>query len=87
MNTTSIRKRFVTGAMGAAIAGMAAPALLFLAPGTAQAAQPTQDVISEHGGATITQRPGHIAVYAEPQAVSAPHVWGPFTSVLSILED
>ncbi len=82
MNTIPIRKRFV---LGAAIAGMAAPALLFLGAGTAQAAQPTQDVVSEHGGVTITQRPGHIAIYAEPQDVTSPLVWGPFTSVLPIL--
>jgi hypothetical protein len=85
MNTTNTRKRIVTGAVGAAIASMAAPALLFLAAGTAQAAQPTQDVVTEHGGATITQRPGHVAIYAEPQPVSPPLVWGPFSSPLYIL--
>jgi len=83
MNTTPNRKRFV---LGAAIASMAAPALLLLGAGTAQAAQPTQDVVTEHGGATITQRPGHVAIYAEPQEVTSPLVWGPFPSVLPILE-
>jgi hypothetical protein len=86
MNTTNTRKRIVTGAVGAAIASMAAPVLLFLAAGTAQAGQPTQDIVTEHGGATITQRPGHIAIYAEPQLVTPPLVWGPFPSVLSLLE-
>jgi hypothetical protein len=82
MNTTPIRKRL---AVGAAIAGMAAPALLFLGTGIAQAAQASQDVVTEHGGATITQRPGHVAIYAEPHEVSSPLVWGPFASVLPIL--
>ncbi|HVQ49255.1 MAG TPA: hypothetical protein VMS92_04330 [Mycobacterium sp.] len=81
MNT----KNIVAGGI-AGIAAVVAPALLFLGGGTAQAAQPAQDVISEHGGATITQRPGHIAIYAEPQEVSPPLVWGPFSSVVPILE-
>jgi hypothetical protein len=81
MNTARTARKFVTGAVGAAIAGMAAPALLFLAAGTAQAAQ----VVTEHGGATITQSPGHVAIYAEPQEVTPPIVWGPFPSVEAII--
>lgn len=77
MNTTPICKRFVTGAVGAAIAGVATPALLFLGAGTAQAAQ---DV-------TTIQRPGHVSIKAEPPRVSPPRVWGPFTSPLPILGD
>lgn len=84
MNTTSIRKRFIAGAMGAAIAGMAAPALLFLGVGTAQA----MPNISEHNATTITtQHPGHIAIRVAPPLVSPPHVWGPFASLELLLAD
>jgi hypothetical protein len=37
MNTTHTRTKFVTAAVGAVVATMAAPALLFLSAGTAQA--------------------------------------------------
>jgi hypothetical protein len=84
MSTTSIRKRFVAGTLGAAIAGMAAPALLFLGAGTAQA---TPD-IREHKATTITtQRPGHVAIQVEPPLVSPPLVWGPFPSLEALLDD
>lgn len=84
MITTSIRKRFIAGAMGAAITGMAAPALLFLGAGTAQA----MPNISEHNATTITtQRASHIAIQVAPPLVSPPHVWGPFSSVEVLLAD
>jgi hypothetical protein len=84
MNTTSNRKRFVAGALGAAIAGMAAPALLFLGAGTAQALPD----ISEHNATTIrTERHGHVAIQVKPQLVSPPLVWGPFPSLEVLLAD
>jgi hypothetical protein len=43
MNTTHARKKFVTAAVGAAVATMAAPALLILSAGTAQAFNPQPD--------------------------------------------
>jgi hypothetical protein len=81
MNTTRTQQRVVTAAIGAAIAGMAAPALLFLGAGTGHAAQ----VVTEHGAATITQSPGHVAIYTKPQEVTSPIVWGPFPSVEAII--
>jgi hypothetical protein len=84
MITTPVRKRFIAGAMGAAIAGMAAPALLFLGAGTAQA----MPDISQHNATTITtQRASHIAIQVAPPLVSPPHVWGPFSSVEALLAD
>lgn len=85
MITTPIRKRIIAAAIGAAIAGIAAPALsLFLDAGTAQA-MPT---ISEHNATTITtQRASHIAIQVAPPLVSPPHVWGPFSSVDALLAD
>ena len=46
MNTTHTRQNRLTAAIGAAVIGVAAPALLFLGTGTAHAIQD----ISEHGG-------------------------------------
>jgi hypothetical protein len=43
MNTTHTRKKFLTAAVGAVVATMAAPALLFLSAGTAQAFNPQPD--------------------------------------------
>jgi hypothetical protein len=43
MNTTPTRKKFLTAAVGAVAATMAAPALLFLSAGTAQAFNPQPD--------------------------------------------
>ncbi len=78
MNTISMRKRIVTGIVGAAIAGAAAPALLFLGAGTAGAAATT----------TFTHRaPGHVSIHVEPEAVSAPLVWGAYDSPAPILAD
>ena len=79
MNTTT--KRIVTGALGAAIASIAAPAVLFLGAGTAQAAE----YAHEAGPVTITQRAGHVDIFAQPQQVTPPLVWGPFPSVAAIL--
>jgi hypothetical protein len=77
MNTTSNHKRIFAGAVGAAIAGMAAPALLFLGAGTAQA----MPAFGEHGATTITtQRPGHVAIQVAPPLVSPPLVWGQYSS-------
>jgi hypothetical protein len=84
MNTTPIRKRFVTGAVGAAIAGMAAPALLFLGTGIAHA---VPDVTERTATTITTQRPGHVAIQVKPPRVSPPLVWGQFSSPLYILGD
>ena len=73
MNTTSNRKRFVAGALGAAIAGMAAPALLFLGAGTAQA-------LPDNATTITTQRPGHVSIQVSPPLVSPPLVWGQYSS-------
>jgi hypothetical protein len=83
MNTTSNRKTFVAGGLGAAIVGMAAPALLFLGAGTAQA----MPDISEHNATSTIQRPGHVAIQVAPAPVSPPLVWGPFPSLEDLLAD
>ena len=49
MNTTHIRTKLITAAVSAAIAGAAAPALLFLGAGTAEAVQD----VSERGAVAI----------------------------------
>jgi hypothetical protein len=43
MNTTHTRKKFLSTAVGAVVATMAAPALLFLSAATAQAFNPQPD--------------------------------------------
>jgi hypothetical protein len=43
MNTTHTRKKFLTAAVGAVAATIAAPALLFLSAGTSQAFNPQPD--------------------------------------------
>jgi hypothetical protein len=63
------------------VAGAAAAAIA-VAPG-ASAASVTTTVDS--GSATTTQRPGHVAIQANPPDVSPPHVWGPFSSPHFIL--
>jgi hypothetical protein len=87
MNTTTIRKRFVTGAIGAAIVGTGAPALLFIGIGTAQAAATTPDVSQSQATTTTIQTPGHVAIHVEPGTVSAPLVWGAFASPTFIVGD
>jgi hypothetical protein len=82
MNTTPIGKKFVASAIGAAIAGTAAPALLFLGKGIAQA---VPDVTERTATTITTQRPGHVAIQVKPPHVSPPRVWGPFSSPLYIL--
>jgi hypothetical protein len=95
MRTTPTRKRFITGAVGAAIAGMAAPALLFLGAGTAQAVP-----VSERGPVAIIdgslpnvptinthRQPGHVSIKAVPPLVSPPLVWGAFDSPAPIVGD
>ena len=82
MNTTKIRNTFAASVVGAAI--VAAPALLLIGAGTAQAAS-NLDV---HAATTIiTQHPGHVAVQVEPAPVSAPIVWGQYDSPSYIQED
>ena len=81
MNTTPIRKRFVAGA---AIAGVATPALLFLGTGIAQA---VPDVTERTATTITTQRPGHVAIQVKPPLVSPPLVWGPYPSLDFILDD
>jgi hypothetical protein len=51
MNTTHIRTKSVTAALGAALAAVAAPALLFLGAGTAHAIQDVNDIIDP--GSTV----------------------------------
>jgi hypothetical protein len=95
MNTTRIYKRVVTGAVGAAIAGAAAPALLFLGAGTAQAVPVSErgpvaiiDGSLPHVPTIITQRaPGHVSIKAVPPLVSPPLVWGAFDSPAAIVGD
>jgi hypothetical protein len=41
----------------------------------------------DSGNATTTQRPGHVAIQAEPPDVSPPRIWGPFSSPMFILGD
>ena len=62
----------------------AAAAAIAVAPG-ASAASVTTTVDS--GSATITQRPGHVAIQANPPDVSPPSIWGPFSSPHFILGD
>jgi hypothetical protein len=95
MKSTRTRKRIVSAA---AFAAMAAPTLLFLGTGTAQAIEPgSASAIIQHGNlnesplqrnaTTITQRPGHVAIHAIPQPVSAPRIWGQFTTPQQIMAD
>lgn len=95
MKSTRTRKTIVRAA---AFAALAAPTLLFLGTGTAQAIEPgSASAIIQHGNlnesplhrnaTTITQRPGHVAIHAVPQPVSAPRIWGHFTSPLPIVGD
>jgi hypothetical protein len=82
MNTTKIRNGFAATAVGAAI--VAAPALLLIGAGSAQAALN----LDPHAATTITtQHPGHIAIQVKPAPVSAPIVWGQYDSPSYILED
>lgn len=39
------------------------------------------------GGATLCQRSGSVEIHAEPPRVSAPHVYGPFSSPPPFLFD
>ena len=82
MTTTPNRKKF---AVGAAIAGMAAPALLLLGTGIAQAAQSPLGPLEHHASVTTTQSPGHVLIQTVPERVSPPLVWGPFTNPLPII--
>jgi hypothetical protein len=94
MQTTHIHKRFVTRAVGAAIAGAAVPALLFLGAGTAQAALAADeygviaiidDAVPGPARTNVIERPGHVSIQTEPSLVTPPIVWGPFSSPLPIL--
>ncbi len=86
MNTNTIRRRVVTGAIGAALVGAAAPALMFLWTASAHAAAVTPDG-GQHAAATTTQRPGHVAIHVEPAPVSPPLVWGAHSSPIFIVGD
>ena len=72
--------RYLTTLLGAG----AAAAAIASAP-AATAATPT--TTHDSGGATTTQRPGHVAIHAEPPQVSPPQVWGPFSSPWFLLND
>lgn len=52
MNTTPSRKKSITAALGTAVAALAAPAMLFLGAGSAQAAS-TLDTSSDALGVTV----------------------------------
>jgi hypothetical protein len=52
MNTTTNRKKSITAVLGAAVAALAAPAMLFLGSGTAQAAS-TLNTTSDAAGVTV----------------------------------
>jgi hypothetical protein len=82
MTTTRNRKKF---AVGAAIAGMAAPALLFFGTGIAQAAHSPIGPLEHHASVTTTQSPGHVLIQTEPEELSPPLVWGPFSNPLPII--
>jgi hypothetical protein len=82
MTTTPNRKKL---AVGTAIVGMAAPALLFLGTGIAQAAQSPAGPLEHHASVTTIQTPGHVLIQTEPERVSPPLVWGPFSSPLPII--
>ena len=82
MTTTPNRKKFT---VGTAIVGMAAPALLFLGTGIAQAAQSPVGPLEHHASITTIQTPGHVLIQTEPERVSPPLVWGPFSSPLPII--
>jgi hypothetical protein len=86
MNTTT-RTRFVTAAVGAAIAGMAAPALLFLGAGTAHAAPDISEQSSTAATTKVQRAPGHVSIKTVPPLVSPPLVWGAFDSPAPIVGD
>jgi hypothetical protein len=69
----------------ATLLGAGAAAAAIASAPAAVAASPT--TTHESGGATTTQRPGHVAIHAEPPLVSPPRVWGPFSSPLFLLGD
>lgn len=76
----NLKLRYVAILMGT---GAAAAAIAVAS--VASAATPT--TTHDSGGATTTQRPGHVAIHAEPPVVSPPRVWGPFSSPLFLLGD
>lgn len=76
----SIKLRYFASVL---VAGAAAAAIA-AAPGASAASTATT---VDSGRATTTQRPGHVAIQAEPPLVSPPRVWGPFSSPLPILDD
>jgi hypothetical protein len=66
------------------LAAGAVAAAIAAAPVAAAASTTTS---TDSGSATTTQRPGHVAIQAEPPVVSPPRVWGPFSVPLPILGD
>ena len=78
--TMNIKLRYLATVLGAG----AVAAAIVSAPGAAAASVTTT---RDSGGATTTERPGHVAIHAEPPMVSPPRVWGSFSSPLFILGD
>jgi hypothetical protein len=67
-----------------------APLLLAGAAAAAIAAAPSASAASvrtcsDGGGANLCQSPGNVEIYAEPPQVSAPRVYGPFSSPFPFL--
>ena len=91
----------VASGLAAAVLGLAGPAqsdighaplLLAGAAAAAITAAPNASAASvrtcsDGGGATICQRPGNVEIHAEPPRVSAPRVYGPFSSPFPFLFD
>jgi hypothetical protein len=69
----SIAPLLLAGAAAAAIAA---------APGASAAGVRT---CSDSGGASLCQSPGNVEIHAEPPQVSAPRVYGPFSSPFPFL--
>ena len=76
----NIKLRFIAPLL---LAGAAAAAIT-AAPNASAASERT---CSNGGGATVCQRPGHVAIHAGPPQVSAPRVYGPFSSATPFLFD
>jgi hypothetical protein len=60
----------------------AAAAVITAAPNASAASVRT---CSDGGGATLCQKPGNAEIHAEPPQVSAPRVYGPFSSPFPFL--
>jgi hypothetical protein len=87
MSTNSKTTRIIAGTVGAAVVSIAAPALLFIGAGSAQAAPAVDNAPTAHSTTSIIERPGHVAIETHPYPVTPPMVWGPFSSVRELLDD